>query len=171
MVSCVRCIKVLESSRIPSKDGYFVFKNLSIHLFEEFTLCAKFKSYKFGLTQENSIQNIIYHGDRSMLGVVTNQHCDHLAEGCTNNNRQDHLGTWEHGRSYGYHQYLGDWEVFKIWRPTVWNTVCILASATQRLYKIFMNGEFIQDSRYVHIIVYLSKGGGNFLKSVESKSI
>ena len=54
-----------------------------------------------------SKQNIISHGNRSLLGLVTNQYCDHLEAGCTNNQKEDHSNVyWEHGKSYGYHQYL-----------------------------------------------------------------
>ena len=149
LVSVVRCVKVIFSAERPEKTGYFTFKNFSLRSHKEFTLCARFQSYKFGLTDENYYQNIIYQGDKSLLGVVTNQYCDHLAAGCTKNQKENNSNDyWEHGKSYGYHQYLGDWEYFEIWKPTIWNMVCILASTPQRFYQIFINGETIQDYRY-----------------------
>ena len=148
LVSVVHCVKVISSAERPEKNGYFTFKNFSLRSLKEFTLCAKLKSYKFGLMDETYHQNIIYQGDKSLLGVVTNQYCDHLEEGCTKNQKEDHSNHyWEHGKSYGYHQYLGDWEYFNIWKPTIWNMVCILASSTQRFYQIIINGETIQDYR------------------------
>ena len=149
LVSVVRGVKVISSAERPEKNGYFTFKNFSLRSHKEFTLCAKFQSYKFGLTDENFYQNIIYQGDKSLLGVVTNQYCDHLEEGCTKNQKENNSNdSWEHGKSFGYHQYLGDWEYFKIWKPTIWNMVCILASSTQRFYRIVVNGETIWDHRY-----------------------
>ena len=149
LVSVVCCVKVILSGEKPEKNGYFTFKNFSLHSHKEFTLCARFKSYKFGLLDENYYQNIIYQGNKSLLGVVTNQYCDHLAEGCSKNQKENNSNdSWEHGKSHGYHQYLGNWTYFEIWKPTIWNMVCILASSPQRFYQIIINAETIQDYRF-----------------------
>ena len=148
LLLAVQSMKVI----VPSKNfketaGYFTVEGLSIDSFDDFSMCVKLKSYNFGMINENPLQNIIYHG-KSMLGVMTNQYCDHLSEGCTIYQKQEVSDIyWEHGKSYGYHQYLGEGFGFKIWKPEVWNTVCILASQTNRFYKIFMNGENVQDFR------------------------
>ena len=148
LVLSVESIKVVEPSKnLEETGGYFTVKDLSIDTLDEFTMCLKLKSYNFGIMSEQFLQNILYHGD-SMLAVITNQYCDHLSEGCTVYQRQEVPDIfWEHGKSSGYHKYLGQTFAFKIWRPEVWNSFCILASQTNRFYKIFMNGEYVQDFR------------------------
>ena len=155
LVSVVGCVRVISSAERPEKKGYFTFKNFSLRSHKDFTLCLKLKSAKFGLTDEGFYQNIIYQGNKCLLGVVTNQYCDHLEEGCTKNQKENNSNVdWEHGKSYGYHQYLGVWEYFNVWKPTVWNMVCILASSSDGFYQIVINGEIIQDFRLEKIITH-----------------
>ena len=119
LVSVVGCVRVISSAERPEKKGYFTFKNFSLRSHKDFTLCLKLKSAKFGLTDEGFYQNIIYQGNKCLLGVVTNQYCEHLEEGCTKNQKENNSNVdWEHGKSYGYHQYLGVWEYFNVWKPT-----------------------------------------------------
>ena len=102
MILCLftglNCVKVLKYK--PSLDGSFTISNVSLDNLAELSLCLRVFSYSFSSHKEMLVQSLVTVGDRSLLGIITHQHCQHC------NESQLRL-TGRHPKKEGYYSVLG----------------------------------------------------------------
>ena len=72
------CLKIIKSNS--NLNGSFTISNFSLDSLAEFSLCLRVFSYSFSSPKEKSVQSLVTLGDKSLLGIVTHQHCHHCNE-------------------------------------------------------------------------------------------
>ena len=121
--------------------------NSSLHDLNEMTVCARFSTYQF-----------ITHGYREPLQVLLSvgEDLEFLSSYTMLPEPSVALGFWEsligtkwqHGNVVGFSNADGG-NIFPIWNmgSHVWNHICFISSAIERLYKIIMNGIIVYENK------------------------
>ena len=154
-ISCEN-IRVLSSEKqktLPDKNGIAEVLNSSIYGIDEVTICARFKTYQFGIYLEYEFfpfQDILHYDNIGHLfSSFTFIPCEEskMHSGCSQNYKENYGPYWKHGSVVGLSRVNGEdattQEILdgNVWSPGVWNRVCILASASKMQFQINFNGK------------------------------
>ena len=159
-ISCEN-IRVLSSEKqktLPDKNGIAEVLNSSIYGIDEVTICARFKTYQFGIYLEYEFfpfQDILHYDNIGHLfSSFTFIPCEEskMHSGCSQNYKENYGPYWKHGSVVGLSRVNGEdattQEILdgNVWSPDIWNSVCILASALKMQLKINLNGKIVKNT-------------------------
>ena len=148
----IDAIKVLESLRA-TRENRVILKNSALSHFEDVTICARFNTYQFSMTDTDDLyQQIISNGKNDsyfqILGSFSAFNCDKnpkLGSECTKYFKGELGEIWRYGATYG-NIYLGSGvqEVyFPSWKPKIWKSFCAIASLRTKIFSLYIDNKLV----------------------------
>ena len=148
--SCgLRVVSTDPGVELPHRTGEVEVENSSLHLYPEFTICSRFKTYQFTTYPDNYPFQVVLHLNNHLtfLACFVAVPCSVAGQkDCTlqvQNINSNVPGGWKQGKVFGISQ-SGDWEryvSYPAWQPDTWNTACLTLSAPGRHYQVRLNGQ------------------------------
>ena len=137
MISKSSLIKVLRSDS-PDNDHTVTMDGSSLSSYDEFTICARFKTHQFSLPKDANPEQIMisYYGgygssnSMTILGSFSAYNCDPHPEypnnDCTSNFQGVVGNIWKYGKTYGYIKpgQKNPIPFFPSWKPETWTSFC-----------------------------------------------
>ena len=158
MISKSSLIKVLRSDS-PDNDHTVTMDGSSLSSYDEFTICARFKTHQFSLPKNANPEQLLisyYDGYGSInsvtiLGSFSAYNCDphpfYPNNDCTSVFQGFVGNIWKYGKTYGYLKFDPRVPTFYYdsWKPQIWKSFCAIASSKEKFYKAFIDNELIYE--------------------------
>lgn len=90
---------------LPVRAGQVEILNSSLSAHAQWTLCARFQTYRFSTHSDISYQYVLSVGDIPLLASYVGQECEYRYPGCTQYYREKYQAAWRLGVVRGYFRY------------------------------------------------------------------
>ena len=148
----IDAIKVLESLR-STRENQVILKNSALSHLEDVTICARFNTYQFSMTNTEDLYQQIMSNNKNdsyfqILGSFSAFNCNKnpkFGSECTTYYKGELGEMWRYGATYG-NIYLGSGvqEVyFPSWKPKIWKSFCAVLSLSSKLFSLYIDNKLV----------------------------
>ena len=132
---------------LPPRQAQAEILGSSLAEYSEWTLCARFKTFRFSTYPDISYHYLISVGEIPLLASYVAEECEHRHPGCTQYYKEKYGVVWRLGTVRGYVRYGRDFHHFPAWLRGLWTSLCISTDQVNRRHSIRINEELVFENK------------------------